>query len=169
MSAIFLCVLLTFLNYFVIEKLNKHNSLKKTSIYAQTKPSTLGVLIWSNLFTGFSRLRGISGTIRLIRLIVSALPMHKVSLDTVSIKIDLIINRVPCLFIAKKQKCLIRGLLLYFYGKRMGQNIHLTFGCKWEDKERRNLKTHCWIIHNGNIRFEVSNIIDNYVTLVEYQ
>ncbi|MBW1820473.1 MAG: hypothetical protein JRI92_01715 [Deltaproteobacteria bacterium] len=143
--------------------------MKKTSIYAQTKPSTLGILIWSNLFTGFSRLRGISGTIRLIRLIVSALPMHKVSLDTVSKKIDLIINRVPCLFIARKQKCLIRGLLLYFYGKRMEQNIHLTFGCKWEDKERRNLKTHCWIVHNGNIRFEVNDIIDKYVTLVEYK
>jgi len=152
-----------------IENLNKHNSLKKTSIIAQTKPSTLGILIWSNLFTGFSRLRGISGTIRLIRLVVSALPMYKVSLDTVSKKIDLIINRVPCLFIARKQKCLIRGLLLYFYGKRMEQNIHLTFGCKWEDKERRNLKTHCWIVHNGNIRFEVNDIIDKYVTLVEYK
>ena len=138
-------------------------------MYAQTKPSTFGILIWSNLFTGFSRLRGISGTIRLIRLIASALPMHKVSLDTVSIKIDLIINRMPCLFFAGKQKCLIRGLLLYFYGKRMGENIHLTFGCKWEDKEKRNLKTHCWIVHNGNIRFEVNDIIDKYVTLVEYK
>lgn len=152
-----------------IEKLNKHNSLKKTSIYALTKPSTLVILIWSNLFTGFSRLRGISGTIHLIRLIVSALPMYEVSLDTVSKKIDLIINRIPFLFIARKQKCLIRGLLLYFYGKRMGQNIHLSFGCKWEDKERRNLKTHCWIVHNGNIRFEVNDIIDKYVTLVEYK
>jgi hypothetical protein len=152
-----------------IEKTNKHNSYVKASMYAQTKPSTIGILIWSNLFTGFSRLRGISGAIRLIRLIASALPMHKGLLNTFSEIIDLNLSRIPYLFFARKQKCLIRGLLLYFYGKRMGENIHLTFGCKWEDKERRNLKTHCWIVHNGNIRFEVSNIIDNYVTLVEYQ
>jgi hypothetical protein len=97
--------------------------------------------------------------------LAKAFPLQEESLDNFSNKIDLLLRRLPFLFLCRKQKCLIRGFLLYFYGKRLGMDICLRFGSQWEQGK---LKNHCWIIQEGIIRYEAENVIREYVTIIEY-
>lgn len=125
----------------------------------------MGILFWSNLFIIISRFFGVTTTIRVIHLLGRTLPLKAKLLDTVSYRIDLLYQRFPFLFVAKKQKCLIRGFLLFFFGKRMRFDICLRFGCQLENER---LKTHCWILENNIIRYEVDEVIKEYVTLIDY-
>lgn len=123
------------------------------------------IWFWSNFFILLSRLYGVTKTIRIIKRIVRMMPLESLSLDTLSDKIDLLHQRMPFLLLAKKQKCLIRGFLLFFYGKRLGLDIWLRFGCQWEGDQ---LKTHCWILESGVVRYEVDEVIKEYETLFDY-
>ncbi len=123
------------------------------------------ILFWSNFFIVFSRFCGVTKTIRVIEVFVRILPLKEKSFCDISEKAESLYQRTPFLFIAKKQKCLIRGFLLFFFGKRMGLDICLRFGCQWENNI---LKTHCWILENNIVRFEVDEVIKEYDTLVDY-
>lgn len=94
------------------------------------------------------------------------MPLESLSLDTLSDKIDWLHRHMPSLLLAKKQKCLIRGFVLFFYGKRMGLDTRLRFGCQWEGDL---LKTHCWILEDGVVRFELDEVIKEYETLYDYK
>ena len=52
-----------------------------------------------------------------------------------------------------------------FFGKRRNLAIELHFGSKIVDQ---TFNSHCWIILDGEIRFEVDSVIQQYTTLVEY-
>jgi len=128
-------------------------------------PPYLGILIWGNFFMALSRLRGVTQTIHLIRLVSDKLALHKGRLDAYADKIDWLFRRLPFLFLSKKQGCLIRGFLLYFFCKRRRFKVQLHFGCRLE---KGMLHTHCWIVQDGYICFEVEDVIRRYTTLVEY-
>ena len=131
------------------------------------KPFTiLGILLWGNLFIAVSRRIGITATIRFICRIGESLPLTKGDLGAYSNSIDILLDRFPFLFLARKQRCLVRGLLLYFFGKRRRIDIRLQFGSKKTDT---GLDTHCWISHGRKIQFEVEAVIKQYTLLVEYR
>lgn len=122
--------------------------------------------LWSNFFVLCSRLLGVPGAICVIRLLVSVMPPRKGTLESISDKLDALLGgRLSFLFLAKKQRCLIRGLILFYYGKRLRLDVGLRFGCRRKDGM---LKTHCWIVRDGVVLFERKGVIDNYVVLVEY-
>jgi hypothetical protein len=125
----------------------------------------LEIWFWSNLFMGWSRFRGVTGTVSMIRWLVEHLPPKAGSLEMVSDKVSRLHRRFPFLFVGRRQKCLIRGFLLLFYAKRMGLDVLLRFGCRWEGDA---LKTHCWIVRGDVSLFEVADVLDEYETLVEY-
>jgi hypothetical protein len=126
----------------------------------------LGILLWGNTFTAFSRWKGITATTRFICRMGESLPLSKGDLKAYSKRIDILLDRFPFLFLAGKQRCLVRGLLLYFFGKRRRIDIRLQFGSKKTDK---GLDTHCWISHDRKIQFEVEEVIRQYTLLVEYR
>ncbi len=113
-----------------------------------------------------SRLQGITPTIRLMCRIGKLIPLVNGNLGTYSKSIDKLLDRFPFLFIAGKQRCLVRGLLLYFFGKRHQMDIRLQFGSK---QVNNGFDTHCWIKLNRQVQFEVEDVIKQYMVLVEYK
>jgi hypothetical protein len=127
--------------------------------------SHLSIWFFANLFIGWSWCAGIRKTIQLIRTLAPYFPLRNGKLEIFSKKIDVALSKIPFLFLARKQTCLIRGFLLFFYGKRLGEDIHFYFGCQWEQEIH---KVHCWIEQNGQIQFEVPDVINKYTALMEY-
>lgn len=119
------------------------------------------------MFIGWSRVKGVTGTIRLIKKMAHFLPPVKPGAEEISEEITFLHKRFPFLFLAKDQKCLIRGFLLFFYGKRMGLNMRLRFGCCWDD-DKDDMKVHCWILLENKYFYEIAEVIDEYELLVEY-
>jgi hypothetical protein len=131
------------------------------------KLSTIfGILLWGNTFAAVSRRKGITATVRFICRLGKLLPLSKGDLGAYSNSIDILLDRFPFLFLARKQRCLLRGLLLYYFGKRRRIDIRLQFGSK---KTENGLDTHCWISHGRKIQFEVEEVIKQYTLLVEYR
>jgi len=130
--------------------------------------SNIILLMWTNFFIVISRVQGVPKTVKIIKKIVQLIPKQSTyeSLDEISKQVDFLYNHFSFLFIAKKQKCLLRGFLLFFYGKRMERDVCLRFGCQWEDN---NLKVHCWILENNDVRFELEDVIAEYETLLDYR
>lgn len=123
--------------------------------------------LWSNFFVLCSRLWGVSGAVRIILLLVSISPPRKGTLENISDRMDALLGgRLSFLFLAKRQPCLIRGFILYYYGKRFRLDVGLRFGCRQKDGV---LQTHCWIVRDGVVLFERNGVIDKYVVLVEYR
>lgn len=112
-----------------------------------------------------SRFRGVPGTIHLIRLLADRLAPLKACLDDTSRKLSCFHRKMPFLFFAAKQKCLIRGFVLFFYGKRMGIDIRLRFGCCWKNNE---IKTHCWILVQDSPCYETAEFLEEFEMLIEY-
>jgi hypothetical protein len=131
----------------------------------RTRGPFLSILLWGNLLVGVSQAKGVTKAIRFINYLGNLFPQTGIKLDQYSSLIDKLIKRCPFLLIAGKQACLIRGLLLYFFGKRNGLNIKLCFGSK---QTNRGFDTHCWIVCDGRILYEVDKVIKQYTTLVEY-
>jgi len=127
--------------------------------------SAIGILVWGNILAVSARWRGVTPTVRFIKRMTPWLPSAKGDLDDYSDRIDGLLKMVPFLFYARRQGCLIRGLLLFFFGKRRKLAIELHFGSKIVDQ---TFNSHCWIILDGEIRFEVDSVIQQYTTLVEY-
>jgi len=125
-----------------------------------------GILFWGNAFSVVSRLRGVTSTIRLIGRIGGALPLTRGSVGAYSAAIDRLLRQVPLLFIARKQRCLVRGYLIYFFGKRRQLDIRLHFGSK---QTVGGFDTHCWIEQGRRIRFELEEVISQYTRLIEYR
>ena len=134
-------------------------------LYSTMLFSLLGIWFWSNFFIGWSRFCGVTKTIRLARRLARAFPLQEELLDSFSKKADLLLCCLPFLFLDRKQGCLIRGFLLYFYGKRLGLKVRLHFGSQWKQGKLRN---HCWIVQQGVVRYEVEEVIRDYVTIIEY-
>ena len=128
--------------------------------------SIFGILLWGNLFTALSRLRGITATMQFIRRASNLLPLSKGDVGAYSDRIDTLFGRFPFLFIARKQRCLLRGLLIYFFGKRRQLDVRLQFGSK---KANAGFDTHCWIALGRQVYFEVEDVIKQYTVLVEYK
>jgi len=103
--------------------------------------------------------------VRVIKKIASWLPLYAGDLDQYSIRIDKLRENLPFLFFAHRQGCLIRGLLLLFFGKRRKLNVQLHFGSKIVDQR---FDTHCWISLDGKVRFEVDEVVRQYTPLIEY-
>jgi len=127
--------------------------------------SSLGILFWGNLLTVAARWQGVTRTVRFIKKIASWLPLYAGDLDQYSIRIDKLRENLPFLFFAHRQGCLIRGLLLLFFGKRRKLNVQLHFGSKIVDQR---FDTHCWISLDGKVRFEVDEVVRQYTPLIEY-
>jgi hypothetical protein len=127
--------------------------------------SMLGILLWGNVFMVLSRHRGITATIRFIGRACNLLPMTKKNLGAYSDRIDFLLERFPFLFMGRKQRCLMRGLLLYFHGKRRRMDIRLQFGSKASED---GFDTHCWVTLKQKVQFEVEDEVNQYTLLVEY-
>lgn len=132
----------------------------------------LAVLL-SNLFILWSRVFGVASTVRFIKLLARSLPFHDASLDVDSARIERCYKRFRYLFIARRQKCLIRGFLLYFYGKRARRDVRLIFGAApLENPDSRvdlaSPKWHCWITEAHQLKFEVSEVIGQYTPFLEF-
>jgi hypothetical protein len=121
--------------------------------------------LWANLLVAFSQAAGVPKTIWLIRCLARLLPLRRGSLDEHSQSLDRILKPFPFLFLRRRQRCLIRGLSLFFTAKRLGLDVCLQFGSKLEDGE---FLTHCWILCDGKICFEPEKIPTDFVLLVEY-
>lgn len=106
---------------------------------------------------------GITKTIRWMQRLTTQYPAHTGDISAYSDKIDKIVKKHPFLF--GPQICLIRGLMLFYFGKRRGMNVQLKFGSKIVPD---GFETHCWIVLDGKVHFEVDEVIRQYVTLVEY-
>lgn len=128
--------------------------------------SFFSILLWGNLFTIVSRLRGITATIKFIGRAADLLPSSNGELGAYSNSINALFDGLPFLFIARKQRCLLRGLLIYFFGKRKDLDIRLQFGSR---KTKIGFDTHCWISLDGQVQFEVKEVIDQYTALIEYK
>lgn len=113
----------------------------------------------------WSRFRGVSGTTRLIRYLAHRLVPLEECLDDTSQKLSCLHQKMPFIFFAAKQKCLIRGFVLFFYGKRMGIDIRLRFGCCWKNND---LKTHCWIMVQDGPCYETDEFLNEFEMLIDY-
>ena len=131
----------------------------------QTFFRSFSIVALGNFLVIASQLKGVTGAIRLIRTLSAWFPSEKGRIDDYSTHTDRLIKKWPFLFLCHKQICLIRGLLLFFYGKRRNLDVRLNFGSRRID---HRFDTHCWIIQNGVIRFEVEDVIRQYTILVEY-
>ncbi len=129
------------------------------------EPSFLALLLWSNLFVALTRVFGVPKTMGYIRLLAQTRPIPPGSLDGVSRKVDALRKTFGFLLLARKQPCLIRGLSIYFYGKRMDLPVSLCFGARLQSG---SLKGHCWIREQGMLRFEVEDVIEQFATFLEY-
>ncbi len=129
------------------------------------EPSFLALLLWSNLFVALTRIFGVPKTMGYIRDLAETLPLSPGSLEAVSRKVDALRKTFRFLLLARKQPCLIRGLSIYFYGKRMDLPVSLCFGARLQSG---SLKGHCWIREHGILRFEVEDIIEQFATFLEY-
>jgi hypothetical protein len=125
----------------------------------------MGILFWGNMLTASARWRGVTPTVRMITWMASRLPATRGEFGHYSGRIDALLKNVPFLFVAHRQKCLIRGLLLFFFGKRRKLDVQLHFGSKIDHQK---FNTHCWIVLDGKIHFEVDDVIRQYTTLIEY-
>lgn len=130
-----------------------------------TAVSSIGILFWANVLTISARWRGVTPTVRLIKRLASRSLLAKGEFGDYSDRIDGLLKNASFLFHAHRQRCLIRGLLLFFFGKSRGLDVRLRFGSKVEN---RKFETHCWIVLDGKIRFEVDDVIRRYTTLIEY-
>jgi hypothetical protein len=90
---------------------------------------------------------------------------HPQDLETLSRQVDRWYSVLRPLFLAADQKCLIRGLLLYFYGKRMGYEVRLVFGGR---KDGGDILWHCWIVDGTGARFELPGPLSEYVPVLEF-
>ena len=59
----------------------------------------------------------------------------------------------------KENTCLKRSLVLYYYLRKHGIDVHICFGVKYDDKatnteEKNRLIGHAWLLYNGNILLE---------------
>jgi len=88
-------------------------------------------------------------------------------LDLDSERIERCYSRFRYLFIARRQKCLIRGFLLYFYGKRARADVRLIFGAA-KSENHGSPKWHCWITEAYQLKFEVSEVIGKYTPFLEF-
>jgi hypothetical protein len=131
----------------------------------QTIFLSFSIVALGNFLVIASQLKGVTVTIRLIRSLSAWFPLETGRIDDYSMHTDRLIKKWPFLFLCHKQICLIRGLLLFFYGKRRNLDVRLNFGSRRID---HRFDTHCWIIQNGVIRFEVEDVIRQYTILVEY-
>lgn len=115
-----------------------------------------------------TRLFGIPLTVRLIGRCARRLVLADISLDRLSERIDRSYDRYRYLYIARRQKCLIRGLLLYFYAKRAHLDVRLIFGAA-DSGPGAPPKWHCWIALGDQVKFEVPDVIGTYTPFVEYR
>jgi hypothetical protein len=125
------------------------------------------LLLLSNVFVLWSRLFGVRPTIRLIQAWARRLKLADASLDGVSDCIERSYRRYRVLFVARRQKCIVRGFLLYFYGKRARLDVRLIFGAAASEPGRAP-KWHCWIVLDDVVRFEVPEVIGQYTPFIEF-
>lgn len=100
-------------------------------------------------------------------MLAERLPRHDSPLEADSERIERCYSRLRYLFIARKQKCLIRGFLLYFYGKRAGKDVRLIFGAAPSER-CGSPKWHCWIVEASRLKFEVPEVIETYTPFLEF-
>jgi len=69
---------------------------------------------------------------------------------------DYILNRNFWIY---KSTCLKRSLILYHFLRKLGINLHVCFGVKYNGKSpdrktQKKLEGHAWLFYNGNIFLE---------------
>ena len=69
---------------------------------------------------------------------------------------DYILNIKPELW---NGTCLKRSLILFYFLRKLGMNISICFGTRYniilpEDSSGKNLEGHAWLMHNGKIFLE---------------
>ncbi len=84
--------------------------------------------------------------------------------------IDFILNRKFWRY--KENTCLKRSLVLYYYLRKRGIDVHICFGVKYNDKptttmERNRLIGHAWLLYNGSIFLE-KNAVETKTYKVTY-
>ena len=58
-----------------------------------------------------------------------------------------------------RSTCLKRSLVLYHFLRRVGINVHVCFGVKYnenatDEEEKKKLEGHAWLVYKGNIFLE---------------
>jgi len=123
------------------------------------------IWFWSNFLVGYCRLTNVPRCMRMINTFTQWLPSAMGDLNLIAEMVDRLLTHSPWLFIYKRQVCLIRGLIVYFYGKRLRKDVTLQFGSKFSQGK---LRTHCWTRHENTIYFESEAAIREYVVLIDY-
>lgn len=100
-------------------------------------------------------------------MLARSLPPRNSPLEADSERIERCYARFRHLFVARGQKCLIRGFLLYFYGKRAGKDVRLIFGAA-PSEDSGAPKWHCWIVEARQLKFEVPEVIGAYTPFLEF-
>ena len=125
------------------------------------------MLLFGNYLMAHSRLYGVPATVKRISEGRLYWPAGRTRIDAVSRKLDWWWKWTPWLFIGKNQKCLVRGLVLFFYAKRQEEEVVLTFGAK-PDTSSNDLQWHCWLTIDGRIQYEVDEEILKYTPVLSY-
>ncbi len=126
----------------------------------------MSVIVLGNGFILLSRWLGVPSTMKWIVRAARWDWSGSADLDSISNRLDWWLKKTPWLFIGHRQKCLIRGFVLYYQAKRRRLNVSLTFGAKsgvlgvpdW----------HCWLAIDGKIHYEVAEVIQQYVPMLVY-
>jgi hypothetical protein len=105
------------------------------------------VLLWGDCFVLASRLMGLARTARLIKALAWLLPTRKTDLGRVARRLSRADKRFGPAFLAGNRPCLIRGLVLYFYGKRMRRPVRLVVGGRRQEGTD-SLLWHCWVVED---------------------
>jgi hypothetical protein len=126
--------------------------------------SSVSILAWCNLFTASARIAGIPRALRLVNRLASALPSAKLDLDATSDRFDRVFSKWKPLFFANGQKCMLRGLTLLFYAKRAKLPVRLVFGTR---RDGEKLLWHCWLLEDGNLRYERPEVIAGFAPFFE--
>jgi hypothetical protein len=113
----------------------------------------------------FRKIAGVPGAIRMARLLARLFPLRSGDLERDAERLDRLLDRYPRRFLRRRKRCLVRGVYLYFQGKRMRQGMRLRFGCR---SEGGKLASHCWLIQDGAVRFEDPDPLLDFVVLEEF-
>lgn len=62
-------------------------------------------------------------------------------------------------FLKCKNTCLKRSVVLYYFLRKLGINVHICFGVRYKEKlcdrvAKNKLEGHAWLLYDGNIFLE---------------
>jgi len=133
---------------------------------AQAAGPSVRIWFWCNVLMLVRKGAGVPGAVRAAAVLARAFPLAGGGLEETSARLDRLLERHPRLFLRRRKRCLVRGVFLYFQGKRMRMDVVLRFGCR---AEQGRFLSHCWLVQDGRVRCEDPDGVRDFVLLQEFR